>query len=75
MISLIRSGSDPNLINRKGVTPISVAAHRGNVKIIQTLISVNANVNSLNTSGSTALIQVCLLFIYCLLLFHCNYYC
>lgn len=58
VIGLLVAGCDPNLTNRKGVTPISVAAHKGNIDIMLGLIQFGANVNSLNTSGSTALIQV-----------------
>lgn len=54
---LIQSGADPNLLNRKGVTPISVAAHKGNIRIMNCLIYAGSNVNALNSSGSTALIQ------------------
>lgn len=37
---------------------MSVAAHKGNVIIMQYLIDFGSNVNALNNSGSTALIQV-----------------
>lgn len=56
--SLLRAGSNPNIPSRKGVTPISAAAHKGDIAIIQLLLDEGANVNSVNTSGSTALIQV-----------------
>jgi len=55
--ALIRAGADPNLPSRKGVTPISAAAHKGNISLMQLLIDAGAAVNSLNSSGSTALIQ------------------
>lgn len=54
---LISCGADPNLPSRKGVTPISAAAHKGNVLIMQVLINAGATVNAVNSSGSTALIQ------------------
>eukprot|EP00607_Mallomonas_marina_P007855 CAMPEP_0182420398 /NCGR_PEP_ID=MMETSP1167-20130531/5168_1 /TAXON_ID=2988 /ORGANISM="Mallomonas Sp, Strain CCMP3275" /LENGTH=639 /DNA_ID=CAMNT_0024596285 /DNA_START=114 /DNA_END=2033 /DNA_ORIENTATION=- len=54
---LIKAGVDTNIPNKKGVTPISAAAHKGNTSIIQALIEAGASVNALNTSGSTALIQ------------------
>ena len=55
--SLLAAGADANLINKKGVTPMSGAAHKGNIVIMQLLLDYGANVNLLNTSGSTALIQ------------------
>lgn len=55
---LLKCGADPNLPNRKEITPISVAAHKGNVHIMSLLIEKGALVNSVNGSGSTALIQV-----------------
>jgi ankyrin repeat protein len=62
-------GADPNLPSKKGVTPISAAAHKGNVALMQPLIDAGAVVNTLNSSGSTALIQVsvCLLHSTCIL--------
>jgi ankyrin repeat protein len=56
--ALINAGSDPNLSSRKGVTPISAAAHKGNIIIMEKLIIAGAAVNAVNQSGSTALIQV-----------------
>jgi len=58
VVGLLIGGADPNMTNRKGVTPISVAAHKGNIIIMTALIDAGANVNALNNSGSTALIQV-----------------
>ncbi len=46
------------------VTPISAAAHKGNIQIMKLLIDHGASVNALNTSGSTALIQVYSVLIY-----------
>ena len=56
--ALVKAGADANQFNRKGVTPISAAAHKGNIDIMQLLIEGGAQVNALNNSGSTALIQV-----------------
>lgn len=53
-------GVDPNIPSKKGVTPISAAAHKGNIQLMQLLIEAGATVNSANASGSTALIQVTL---------------
>ena len=58
VVALIRAGADPNLANKKGVTPISAASHKGNTAIMEVLIEAGATVSALNTSGSTALIQV-----------------
>jgi ankyrin repeat protein len=58
--SLIKAGADVNYPSKKGVTPISAAAHKGNVVIMQMLIEAGAGVNQENISGSTALIQVLL---------------
>jgi ankyrin repeat protein len=55
--ALLEAKADPNLSNRKGVTPMSGAAHKGNTLIMKCLLDAGADVNSLNTSGSTALIQ------------------
>ena len=55
---LIHCGADPNIPNKKGIAPISVAAHRGGLRIVQMLIDQGVQVNAVNTSGSTALIQV-----------------
>eukprot|EP01031_Cornospumella_fuschlensis_P028574 gene28574-34495_t len=54
---LLHCGADPNIQSRRGITPISVAAHKGSVEIVQMLIDKGATVNAVNTSGSTALIQ------------------
>lgn len=55
---LLKLGADPNQTSRKGVAPISGAAHKGNVAIMKLLIEAGAAVNSTNSTGSTALIQV-----------------
>jgi ankyrin repeat protein len=54
---LLRCNIDPNQYNRRGVTPISAAAHKGFVPIMRLLIKAGAFVNAVNQSGSTALIQ------------------
>lgn len=55
---LLKCGASANQPSKKGVTPISAASHKGNVLIMQMLIDSGANVNAINNSGSTALIQV-----------------
>jgi ankyrin repeat protein len=67
--AILSSGVDPNMANRKGITPISAAAHKGNIQILSALIQAGAEVNGVNMSGSTALIQVLLSL--CLLRLHC----
>jgi ankyrin repeat protein len=56
--ALLEAGADPNMSNRKGVTPISAASHKGNIALMQLLINAGSVVNAVNQSGSTALIQV-----------------
>lgn len=55
--ALCEAGVDVNLCNRKGVTPISAAAHGGQVEIMKHLIRSGALVNAVNASGSASLIQ------------------
>jgi len=55
---LLRGGADANAPSKKGIAPISGAAHKGNTAIMQLLIANGAQVNSMNSTGSTALIQV-----------------
>mmetsp|Transcript_1189 Transcript_1189/g.1931 ORF Transcript_1189/g.1931 Transcript_1189/m.1931 type:complete len:639 (+) Transcript_1189:157-2073(+) len=55
--ALLNAGCDPNAANKKGVTPISAAAHKGDTGIMELLIRRGAQVNAVNSSGSTALIQ------------------
>lgn len=57
--TLLEAGADANVANKRGVMPISAAAHKGNTIVMRSLITAGANVNALNSSGSTALIQVC----------------
>lgn len=57
VVSLLLAGCNPNLHNKKGVMPISAAAHKGDTSIMELLIRKGAQVDSLNFSGSTALIQ------------------
>lgn len=59
--ALLNAGCNPNQHNRKGVMPISAAAHKGDTHIMELLISKGAIVDALNVSGSTALIQVLIL--------------
>jgi ankyrin repeat protein len=51
------AGVDVNIPNKKGITPISAAAHKGRSAILQKLIDAGALVNAVNSSGSAPLIQ------------------
>ena len=55
------------------MAPISAAAHKGNTDIIQLLLSAGAQVNSINSSGSTALIQVKIIIVHTLITIHYFY--
>jgi ankyrin repeat protein len=57
-VALLQAGCNPNFHNKKGVMPISAAAHKGDTMIMNLLITKGALVDALNVSGSTALIQV-----------------
>ena len=48
---------EPNQVNKRGVTPISAAAHKGSIGLLAALVDGGADVNFPNASGSTALIQ------------------
>jgi hypothetical protein len=67
--ALLEAGCNPNLHNKKGVMPISAAAHKGDIHIMELLISKGALVDALNVSGSTALIQVVFKYVFCPQLF------
>ena len=57
--ALIKIHADVNQPNKRGITPISAASHKGSLAILEMLIRAGAQVNSVNATGSTALIQVC----------------
>lgn len=56
--SLIKLGADVNELDKRGVAPLSAAAYKGSLQILNMIISAGANINAQNHSGSTALIQV-----------------
>lgn len=58
LAALLQIGANPNALNRKGVSPISAAAHKGTISLMVLLVNAGADVNAVNLSGSTALIQV-----------------
>ena len=56
--ALIKANVDVNLVNERGVYPLTVAAHIGTIEILQFLVATGAQVNGLNHgSGSTALLS------------------
>lgn len=65
VISLLSQGSDPNTPNVKEVTPLSGAAHKGNVEIMNILLAAGALTDNPNSQGSTPLIQVSIFVIIC----------
>lgn len=64
MECLLTNGCDPNAFSKRGVSPISVAAQLGSFSIAQILLDMGADVDIMNKSGSTALIQVNVRFSY-----------
>ncbi len=54
---LLSKRTDINVLNRKGVSPLSIAAQRGNPSIVDLLIKNGAEVNVEGYNGATALIQ------------------
>jgi ankyrin repeat protein len=54
--ALIRSGADPNAVDKLGVSPLDRAACDGQVAIVDALIHGGANVNAKGASDLTALI-------------------
>jgi len=55
MSALVEAGADCNLPDRAGDPPILLAAHAGNVAVIQHLHSLGAAPNTINNSGTTIL--------------------
>jgi ankyrin repeat protein len=54
---LLHFGADPNRPSRKGNIPIATAANKGTVQIMQLLIDAGADIDAINESGASALIQ------------------
>lgn len=53
---LAQKGADPNISNKKGVTPIALAASLGFVEGVDALISTGARVDQASQTGETPLI-------------------
>ena len=56
--ALISHGANVNAANARDVTPLSAAAHKGNLRVMLALMHAGALVDGVNSTGSTALIQV-----------------
>jgi ankyrin repeat protein len=53
---LIQNGANPNVLNKKGVTPLMIAAGKGNVDGVDALIKAGARVDEQDRLGETPLI-------------------
>ena len=53
---LAQNGANPNIRDKKGVTPLQIAATKGNIPCVEALLKAGANVNDANRTGETALI-------------------
>lgn len=49
-------GANPNIADKKGVTPLMLASQLGEVHLVEALIEVGASINTSNNSGETPLI-------------------
>ena len=52
---LLEEGADPNKGDKRGRTPLYVAAYRGNMGAVQMLLDAGADPNSGNSNGDTPL--------------------
>jgi ankyrin repeat protein len=53
--SLLKGGTDPNILGPHSITPLIDAASRGFIKIVKNLLAAGADVNLTTTGKSTAL--------------------
>jgi ankyrin repeat protein len=53
---LTQNGANPNIRDKKGVTPLQIAATLGSVPSVEALLKAGADVNDANAAGETALI-------------------
>lgn len=53
---LLQNGANPNIANKKGVTPIMIAAGKGNVDAVDALLAKGARIDDQNSLGETPLI-------------------
>jgi ankyrin repeat protein len=54
---LLQRGADPNIRNKKGITPLQLATQQGFVDGVEALIKGGANVNISDQTGETPLIS------------------
>ena len=52
---LLGNGADPNISNRRGLTPLMIAARNGNSIYIATLLRAGANIEAKDRRGRTAI--------------------
>ena len=52
-LKLIEGGTEVNLKNREGETPLGKAAESGHAELTETLLKHNAHVNAVDKSGKT----------------------
>ena len=53
---LAQNGANPNIRDKKGITPLQIAATLGNVPCVEALLKAGADVNEINKLGETPLI-------------------
>ena len=54
--SILAEGSDVNIVNQEGLTPLIIASRNNHVEIVELLLKNNANPNAKDSNGSTALV-------------------
>lgn len=56
VLTMLKGGIDPNIVNDKGNTPLIIASSLGDLPVVQHLLAYRADVNMANKDGNTALI-------------------
>lgn len=57
--NIIASGGNVNVVNKDGLTALTVASEKGNIDIVKELINAGANVNGASSVGWTPLMGAC----------------
>lgn len=57
ILFLTQKGANPNIANKKGITPIMLAVSLGKVEGVDALLKAGARINDQNSLGETPLIQ------------------